>query len=121
MNDQQTTISELKARVREFTSERDWDRFHELKSLSMALTIEAAELMEHFRWIANSDANALMQDAEVAKAVREEVADVLLFLTQFANVAQIDLMAAAEEKLQLNESRYPIEKCKGIATKYNKL
>jgi len=87
----------------------------------MAPAIEVAELMKHFRWVANSDANAMMSDADVAAAIREEVADVLLLLTQFANVARMDLMDAAEKKLSLNEDRYPVDKCKGIATKYDKL
>lgn len=116
MNDNESTIGELKERIAGFTEERDWRRFHDLKNLSMALVIEASELMEHFRWVSNSDADSVMDDAELAAAVREEVADVLLFLTQFANVAGIDLMEAAEKKLKINEARYPIDKCKGIAT-----
>jgi dCTP diphosphatase len=121
MNDNDSKLSELKASIRQFTDERQWQQFHDLKNLSMALAIEAAELMEHFRWVANSGANAVMNDAETANAIREEAADVLLLLTQFANVAGIDLMDAAEKKLVLNETRYPVEKCKGVATKYDKL
>jgi dCTP diphosphatase len=121
MNDNESTLRELKERVARFTDERDWRQFHNLKNLSMALAIEASELMEHFRWVSSADADAVMSDAEVAAAIREEAADVLLFLTQFANVAGIDLLDAAEKKLAINEARYPIAKCKGIATKYDKL
>ena len=121
MNDNTFPLCELKRRIQQFTEERDWGRFHDLKNLSMALSIEAGELMEHFRWVSNTDANALMSDAQVAEAIREEAADVLLLLTQFANVAGIDLMEAAEKKLLLNEARYPVEKCKGVSTKYDKL
>ncbi len=81
MNDQQSNLAELKQQIREFTTARDWEQFHDLKNLSMALAIEAAELMEHFRWVNNADANAVMQNEATAKAVREEVADVLLLLT----------------------------------------
>ncbi len=121
MRDATSNLSELKQRVSDFTAVRDWQRFHDLKSLSMALAIEAAELMEHFRWIETARAAEVMHDEAAAKAVREELADVLLFVAQFANLAGIDLMAAAEEKLALNEIRYPVEKCKGVATKYDKL
>jgi len=121
MNDNESVIYDLKQRVAQFADDREWGRFHDLKNLSMALAIEAAELMEHFRWVTNADANALMDDVDASAAIREEAADVLLLLTQFANIAGIDLMVAAEKKLALNERRYPIEKCKGIATKYDKL
>ena len=107
----------MKKRIQQFTDEREWQQFHDLKNLSMALAIEAAELMEHFRWVANTDASAVMNHVETAAAIRQEVADVLLLLTQFANVANIDLMDAAEKKLAINETRYPVEKCKGVATK----
>ena len=120
MNDEATTLHELKARVRLFGEERDWQQFHDLKNLSMAIAIEAAELMEHFRWIANTEANAVMNETTSAAEICEEVADVLLLLTQFANVANIDLMDSAEKKLAVNAARYPVEKFKGMATKYNK-
>jgi dCTP diphosphatase len=121
MNDSASTLEELKQRMKQFADDRDWQQFHDLKNLSMALAIEAAELMEHFRWVANTNANALMSDADVAAAIRQEAADVLLLLVQFANVAGIDLMAAAQAKLALNEVRYPIDKSRGVATKYDKL
>lgn len=121
MNDTTSALQELKQRMRQFADDRDWQQFHDLKNLSMALAIEAAELMEHFRWVANTDANAVMNNAESAAAIRQEVADVLLLLVQFANIAGIDLMAAAEAKIDFNEVRYPVEKCKGVATKYDKL
>ena len=119
MNDGETTLAQLKQCVRQFTEERDWRQFHDLKNLSMALTIEAGELMEHFRWLPNTEANAAMNDEEVAAAIREEVADVLLFLIQFANIAGIDLSNAAEEKLAINAKRYPIDKFKGVSKKYD--
>jgi len=121
MNDIDTPLGELKTHMRQFANERDWQQFHDLKNLSMAVAIEAAELMEHFRWVTNSDANLLMNETDTAIAIRQEVADVLMLLVQFANVAGIDLMAAAEAKIALNETRYPIDKCKGVATKYDKL
>jgi dCTP diphosphatase len=121
MNDVTTPLNELKTQMRQFAEDRDWQQFHDLKNLSMAIAIEAAELMEHFRWIANADANALLNDTPTAIAVGEEAADVLLLLVQFANVAGIDLMATAEAKIAVNETRYPIDKSKGVATKYDRL
>jgi dCTP diphosphatase len=121
MNDHDSKFDELKTAIQRFSEQREWQQFHDLKNLSMALAIEAAELMEHFRWVTNSDANALMNSQETADAIRQEAADVLLLLAQFANVAGIDLLDAAEKKLAINESRYPVDKCKGIATKYDKL
>lgn len=121
MNDANTTLDELKQRMLQFASDRDWLQFHDLKNLSMALAIEAAELMEPFRWTANVDAGAVMSSPEVADAIRQEAADILLLLVQFANIAGIDLLAAAEAKLALNDQRYPIDKCKGVSTKYDQL
>jgi dCTP diphosphatase len=120
MNDDDSTLSELKARTRQFSDERDWQQFHDLKNLSMAIAIEAAELMEHFRWIGNTEANALMSNTAVAAEIREEVADILLLVAQFANVADIDLMDSAAKKLVVNAARYPVAEFKGSATKYNK-
>lgn len=121
MNDTDSTLQSLKDRVGSFTAERDWTQFHDLKNLSMAIATEAAEIMEHFRWVPNVEANQLMSIPDSADAIQQEVADVLLLLAEFANVAKIDLMAAAERKLAINESRYPVCKSKGTATKYNKL
>ncbi len=121
MKDVDSTLQDLKDRVENFTAERDWTQFHDLKNLSMAIATEAAEIMEHFRWIPNVEANHLMSIPDSADAISQEVADVLLLLTEFANVANIDLMDAAERKLAINESRYPVDKSKGNATKSNTL
>ncbi|MEM6690177.1 MAG: nucleotide pyrophosphohydrolase [Planctomycetota bacterium] len=121
LKDAETPLKELKDRIQRFTDERDWHQFHDLKNLSMALAIEAGELMEHFRWVANTEAQSVMKNPGSAVEIREELADVLLFVVQFANVANIDLMEAAERKLAINAERYPISKSKGVATKYNKL
>ena len=121
LNDADTPLQSLKEKIQDFTDERDWRQFHDLKNLSMALSIEAGELMEHFRWVANTNSAKQMDDPVAAAAIREELADVLLFIVQFANVAGIDLMQAAEKKLALNAERYPVGKSKGVATKYDKL
>jgi NTP pyrophosphatase (non-canonical NTP hydrolase) len=121
MNDTQTTLQHVKDIIARFTAERDWQQFHDLKNLAMAVVSESAELMAHFRW---SDAAAdarIMADPVSAREIRLEAADVLLLLAEFANVAKIDLAAAVEEKMAINQSRYPVEKSRGSATKYDRL
>jgi len=121
MLDDDSAMAELKLRVAKFTADRDWEQFHDLKNLSMAISTEAAELMDHFRWVPNTEANSTLDAPDVRAAVEHEVADVLLLLVDFANAAGIDLLAAADEKLKLNEQRYPVEKAKGNALKYDQL
>ena len=109
----------LRARLDAFATERDWDQFHSPKNLAMALAGEVGELIEHFQWLTLDEA------ANLPPATREEVAlecaDVLLFLLRLADKLGIDLAAAAEKKLELNAQKYPIEKSRGRATKYDKL
>ncbi|MEX2217494.1 MAG: nucleotide pyrophosphohydrolase, partial [Phycisphaerales bacterium] len=106
MADAQTMVQALKDEMKRFVAERDWEQFHDLKSLSMAVAVEAGELMDHFRWIDNRTASEVMTDPAAAAAVRHEVADVLLLLLEFAMVAGIDASEAAAEKLALNRAKY---------------
>jgi dCTP diphosphatase len=115
MADDATTIGDLRREMGAFVAERDWEQFHDLKNLSMAIAVEAAELMEIFRWVENRRAGEAMQSAGSAAAVRQEVADVLLLLLSFANAAGIDLADAAREKLEINRGRYPVEASRGRA------
>lgn len=113
------SLERLRAQLATFAAERDWDQFHNPKNLAMALTVEAGELMEHFQWL------SFEQAADLPRATRDEVAlecaDVLLFLLRLCDKLDIDLTAAAERKLKLNANKYPVEKSRGKATKYNKL
>ncbi len=113
------SLETLRARLAEFAAERDWDQFHNPKNLAMALAGEAGELVEHFQWL------TFEQAANLPRETREEVAlecaDVLLFLLRLTDKLDIDLAAAAEKKLVLNAKKYPVEKSRGKATKYNKL
>jgi dCTP diphosphatase len=115
MADDATTTGDLRREMGAFVAERDWEQFHDLKNLSMAIAVEAAELMEIFRWVENRRAGEAMQSAGSAAAVRQEVADVLLLLLSFANAAGIDLADAAREKLEINRGRYPVEASRGRA------
>src|SRR5690606_34884595 len=112
-------IQELQAALRRFASERDWGQFHSPKNLAASLSIEAAEVLEHFQWLTEEQSRQL-DDAQ-RQAVGQEIADVLLYLLQLADGLGIDPLQAARDKLALNEQRYPAEKAKGSAKKYTEL
>lgn len=112
-------LGALRARLAEFAAERDWDQFHNPKNLAMALAGEAGELLEHFQWLTFEQASDL--PAETRAEVALECADVLLFLLRLCDKLDIDLAQTAHKKLVLNAKKYPVEKCRGRATKYNKL
>jgi dCTP diphosphatase len=119
MADRTDSLEILRARLAEFAAERDWDQFHNPKNLAMALAGEAGELLEHFQWLTFEQAANLPRETRAEVAL--EAADVLLFLLRLCDKLDIDLAAAAEKKLALNAKKYPVEKSKGKATKYNKL
>src|SRR5215470_12152188 len=112
-------LAELRAQLRAFVAERDWDQFHTPKNLTMALVAEAGELVEHFQWLTPEQSSNL--DVTVRAEVELEIADVLLFLLRLCDKLDVDAIAAAEKKLALNREKYPVEKAKGRATKYDKL
>jgi dCTP diphosphatase len=112
-------IDALRTQLAQFANERDWDQFHNPKNLAMALIAEAGELVEHFQWLSLQQAANL--PAETKAEVALEIADVLLFLLRLADKLDIDPIAAAEQKMKLNAEKYPVEKSKGNAKKYNRL
>jgi NTP pyrophosphatase (non-canonical NTP hydrolase) len=118
-SDATTTLQAIKDAIAQFTAQRDWQPFHTPKNLAMAVASEAAELMAHFRW-SDNDAEVL-KDEVSAREIRRELADVLMLLAELANVAGIDMAEAVTEKMQINAARYPIEKCRGTAKKYDRL
>lgn len=110
-------LEELKQRQRAFVAERDWEQFHSPKNLAMALAVEAAELAELFQWL--TEAQSAAQDEALRRRAAEECADVLWFLVRMADRLNIDLLAAAEEKFAKNEKKYPAERVRGQARKYD--
>ena len=112
-------LRELRDALRRFCAERDWDRYHAPKNLAMALSVEAAELLEHFQWIGEDASRRL--PAETLAKVREELADVLIYLVRLADQLDVDLLAAARDKLALNAEKYPADKARGNSRKYNEL
>ena len=107
------SITKIILRLRLFNEERDWEQFHDKKNLSLALSIEAAELNECFLWKDNSSVDE--------NKVKEELADVFLYALMLADKFNFDVSQICEEKIALNAQKYPVEKSKGVATKYSEL
>ena len=116
MNDSDTTLSELRELVREFRDRREWGRFHTPKNLSMAIAVEAAELMEQFQWLAQDEAWALTEDAGRLKLIGEELADILIYALSFAEALHLDLATAVVDKLARNAKKYPEDDNLGSAS-----
>ena len=113
------SLQTLTTRLAEFVDERDWDQFHNPKNLAMALAAEAGELLEHFQWLRADEAETLSQAQREAVAL--EMADILMYLVRLADKLGVDLLGAAGRKLDLNRQKYPVEKARGRATKYDQL
>lgn len=114
-----TNLDGLRDALRAFAVARDWDQFHSPKNLAMALSVEAAELLEIFQWMTEVDSGNL--DATAKAAASEEIADVLLYLIRLADRLGIDPLAAAERKLIANARKYPVDKARGTSKKYTEL
>jgi len=112
-------LHELREIIRSFSSERDWLRFHTPKNLAMALSVEVAELMEHFQWLPTGADHEL--DDAAREGIRHEMADVLVYLIQLADHTGVDLRSAVLEKMELNRRKYPVELARGNARKYSAL
>lgn len=110
-----TDLSALRELIRQFVDERDWAQFHTPKNLAMAMSIEAAEVMEHFQWLPTG--RKLADDKRTA--VGHELADVLVYLVRLADVLDIDLPAAVADKMALNRQKYPADRVRGDARKYD--
>jgi dCTP diphosphatase len=103
-----------------FAVDRNWTQFHSPKNLVMSLTGEVGELSEVFQWMSEADPHQAATNPETAQAVKDEIADVLLYLVRLADVLNVDLNEAVTDKLKTNELKYPIESSLGVSTKYNK-
>jgi NTP pyrophosphatase (non-canonical NTP hydrolase) len=116
MTNQTVDLEELKQRLRRFTAERDWSKYHSPKNLSMALSGEVGELLEHFQWLTEEESGAL---APAKRAeVELELADILLYLLCLADRLGVDLLDAAARKIELNAKKYPADQVRGSARKY---
>lgn len=113
------TLETLRDALRAFARARDWEQFHTPKNLVMALSVETAELLEHFQWLTAAESAAL--DGAQREAVAQEIGDVLIYLTRLADVLDIDPLAAAFAKIEINARKYPVEKSRGHSRKYDRL
>lgn len=111
--------SELAKKLRAFAQERDWEQFHSPKNLSMALSVEVAELLEHFQWLTEEQSSML--DADDLGEVAEEIADIQIYLARLADRLGIDISDAVTKKLAVNAEKYPVAKARGNALKSTKL
>ena len=112
-------LATLREALRHFAAERDWDQIHSPRNLAAALSVEAAELLEQFQWLSEEQSRAL--DPARLEAVRQELADVLLYLVRLADKLDVVLVAAAKAKLELNALKYPVDKARGSSRKYTDL
>jgi NTP pyrophosphatase (non-canonical NTP hydrolase) len=113
----QSDLTSLRDLLRQFADERDWDKFHTPKNLATALSVEASELLEPFQWLTSGDKREL--DERKQAAVRQEMADVLLYLVRLADKLDVDLYQACLEKMDINRLKYPAEKVRGDSRKYS--
>jgi dCTP diphosphatase len=110
-------LEDLRSTISDFIQERDWEQFHSPKNLAMALSVEVAEVVEHFQWLTEEDSKNL--PPEKLAEVREEIGDVMIYLTELADKLGIDPVEAAKAKMTINGQKYPAELVKGNASKYS--
>ena len=120
-SDALSTVSSLRNEVETFVAEREWAQFHSPKNLSIAIAIEAAELMELFLWSSSEESDRALADQATRLQVQEEIADVAIFLLGFCNRSGIDLSSAIRAKLKANAVKYPVNLARGTSAKYNSL
>lgn len=109
-------LPRLQSEINQFVTERDWDQFHSVKNLSMALSVEASELVEIYQWMKEEDSNSFSSEK-----VRDELADIFFYLIRLAEKTGTDLEAAVLAKLEKNRAKYPVEKSRGNSKKYTEL
>lgn len=119
--DNETSIQELKERVRDFCEKRDWDQFHNAKELAIGIITEASELLEHFRFKSEQQIAMMFNDQKKKQDISEEIADVFIMLLRLVQRYDIDLSEEFTKKIRKNDQRYPIKKSRGSNKKYTEL
>lgn len=119
--EQLVDVASLAAALQRFADDRDWQQFHSPKNLLMALTGEVGELCEIFQWMSEADSTVAAKRPETAQAVKDELADVLMYLVRLTSVLGVDLNEAVTNKLALNGQKYPVDKAKSTSKKYDQL
>jgi dCTP diphosphatase len=112
-------LTKIAKDLEKFAVKRDWNQFHSPKNLSMALSVEVAELMEEFQWLTEKQSKNLTPEKRAK--VKDEIGDVFIYLVRLSSKLGIDLISAANDKILKNEKKYPVDKAKGNAKKYTEL
>jgi dCTP diphosphatase len=113
-------IDKIQKRLSEFAKDRNWEQFHSPKNLTMALAAEVAELLEIFQWLTEEQSREIINNEKEMSLIKEEIADVVIYLVRLADKLNVDIEKAVLEKIALNEKKYPVKLAKDNATKYNK-
>ena len=112
-------IDKIKKKLRSFSKDRDWDKYHNPKNLVMALSGEIGELVEIFQWLDEEQSIKIKSTSEI-QSIKEELADIFIYLIRLADKLDIDIEESVEQKLKINAEKYPVALSKGNAVKYNK-
>lgn len=112
-NDKTTTVLELRKKIAEFVSEREWERFHTPKNLAESICIKAAELLEIFQWVGSKESREFAQTEKNKERIREELADVVIYCLSMANSMNFDLSDLVAKKMRKNADKYPKKKLQG--------
>ena len=114
-------LAKIQSKLELFASERDWDQFHSVRNLVLAMVGEVGELAEVFQWVSDDQAEAFLAKPENHARLQEELADVLMYALRLASVSGVDVMGALEAKLASNAEKYPVDKSKGNSIKYTEM
>lgn len=114
-------LDKLNRIIENFVNERDWNQFHSIKNLSMALSVECSELLEISQWMSEKESDEISQNPKIKHRLEDEVADVFVYLLRIISKAEIDLEKVVLRKIKANEEKYPVEKARGNAKKYDDL
>ena len=107
--------------MREFAKKRDWDQFHNLKNLAISINLESSELLEIFQWDKSEDIDYKLKEKKIKEKISDEVADIMLYLLRFSDIAKIDIEKSCLDKIKKNKKKYPIKLSKGNSKKYTSL
>lgn len=114
-------LDKLNKTIENFVNEREWNQFHSIKNLTMALSVESSELLEIFQWMSEKESDSIAQNPKLKQRLEDEVADVFVYLLRIISKADIDLEEVVLRKIKSNGEKYPVEKARGNAKKYDDL
>jgi dCTP diphosphatase len=112
-------VESINEKIKKFTQDREWEQFHSIKNLVMALNVESSELLEIFQWMKEEDSNLVSENENLKEKIGDEIADIFMYLLSIANKSKIDIEEVVLNKLNKNAIKYPVDKAKGNSKKYN--